>query len=64
MTMIVSNGALIRSEGGPHASAAPFAKANGGAGFGVSPPRVREGAAVIFDRQRENQLIARSLDPG
>jgi Cof subfamily protein (haloacid dehalogenase superfamily) len=62
LTMIVSNGALIRSnEGGTHLRHLLDRQ---------TAERVlhltrewREGAAVIFDRVRENQLMLESLDP-
>jgi hypothetical protein len=63
LTMIVSNGALIRSDDGqthlrhvlPGAVAEQVLQ---------TTKRWREGAAVIFDRPRENQLMLERLDPG
>jgi Cof subfamily protein (haloacid dehalogenase superfamily) len=63
LTMIVSNGALIRSHDGqthlrhvlPSATARRVLEAT---------RAWREGAAVIFDRPRENQLMLETLDPG
>ena len=62
LTMIVSNGALIRSEDGhthlrhllPRATAQQVLHLTG---------EWREGAAVIFDRERANQLMLETLDP-
>ena len=62
VTLIVSNGALIRSKEGhthlrhllPKQTAARVLHLTG---------EWREGAAVIFDRERENQLMLESLDP-
>jgi len=62
LTLIVSNGALIRSKEGrthlrhllPKQTAAQVLHFT---------TEWREGAAVIFDRQRENQLMLESLDP-
>jgi Cof subfamily protein (haloacid dehalogenase superfamily) len=62
LTMIVNNGALIRAKSGethlrhllPQATALRVLKATAS---------WREGAAVIFDRPRENQLMLESLDP-
>ena len=62
LTMIVNNGALIRSKEGkthlrhllPQATAARVLE---------STKRWREGASVIFDRPRENQVILETLDP-
>jgi Cof subfamily protein (haloacid dehalogenase superfamily) len=62
VTLIVSNGALIRSKEGhthlrhllPKQTAARVLQLTG---------EWREGAAVIFDRERENQLMLESLDP-
>ena len=63
LTMIVSNGALIRSNDGrthlrhllPQRVAARVLQ--------LTKPW-REGAAVIFDRPKENQLMLERLDPG
>jgi Cof subfamily protein (haloacid dehalogenase superfamily) len=62
LTMIVNNGALIRSKSGethlrhllPKQTALRVLQAT---------PAWREGAAVIFDRPLENQLMLESLDP-
>lgn len=62
LTMIVNNGALIRSNDGathlrhllPREVAHHVLEATA---------EWRDGAAVIFDRQRENQLMLESLDP-
>src|SRR5712664_4343845 len=62
LTLIVSNGALIRSKEGrthlrhllPRETAARVLHLT---------TEWREGAAVIFDRPRENQLMLESLDP-
>src|SRR5258708_31212528 len=62
LTLIVSNGALIRSKEGrthlrhllPKQTAARVLH---------HTTEWREGAAVIFDRQRENQLMLETLDP-
>jgi len=62
LTMIVNNGALIRSKEGrthlrhllPRETAARVLE---------STQSWREGAAVIFDRPRENQLMLETLDP-
>ncbi len=62
LTLIVSNGALIRSKEGrthlrhllPKQTAAHVLHFT---------TEWREGAAVIFDRQRENQLMLETLDP-
>lgn len=62
LTMIVSNGALIRSKDGrthlrhllPRATAQQVLHLTS---------EWREGAAVIFDRKRENQLMLETLDP-
>jgi len=62
LTMIVSNGALIRSKEGqthlrhllPRSTAEQVL---------LLTSQWREGAAVIFDRARENQLMLETLDP-
>jgi Cof subfamily protein (haloacid dehalogenase superfamily) len=62
LTMIVNNGALIRSKDGethlrhllPKETALRVLRAT---------RSWRKGAAVIFDRQRENQLMLESIDP-
>jgi Cof subfamily protein (haloacid dehalogenase superfamily) len=62
LTMIVNNGALIRSKEGrthlrhllPRSTAQQVLELT---------KLWREGAAVIFDRQRENQLMLETLDP-
>jgi hypothetical protein len=62
LTMIVNNGALIRAKSGethlrhllPRATALRVLQAT---------TSWREGAAVIFDRPRENQLMLETLDP-
>lgn len=62
LTLIVNNGALIRSKGGethlrhllPQATALRVLQATA---------LWRDGAAVIFDRPGENQLMLESLDP-
>src|SRR3982074_604976 len=62
LTMIVNNGALIRSKEGrthlrhllpKHTAAQVLHLASAG----------REGTAVIFDRERKNQLMLETLDP-
>jgi len=62
VTMIVNNGAMIRSKEGRthlrHLLARETAKR-----VLVSTARWREGAAVIFDRPRENQLMLEVLNP-
>jgi Cof subfamily protein (haloacid dehalogenase superfamily) len=67
LTMIVNNGALIREK--------PWREKDGATRLRHLLPREtalrvlhatrewREGAAVIFDRQRENQLMLERLDP-
>ncbi|GAC1618189.1 MAG: Cof-type HAD-IIB family hydrolase [Candidatus Acidiferrum sp.] len=62
LTMIVNNGALVRSKGGethlrhllPQKTALRVLRATA---------RWRDGAAVIFDRPHENQVMLETLDP-
>src|SRR5262245_24838268 len=62
LTMIVNNGALIRSkEGRTHLRhLLPLATAE--RVLHLTKPW-RDGAAVIFDRPRENQVMLQTLDP-
>src|SRR5260370_22990351 len=62
LTMIVSNGALIRSKEGHTHLRHLLAKQTAAQVLHLTS-EWREGAAVIFDRQRENQLMLASLDP-
>src|SRR5258708_29806723 len=62
LTMIVSNGALIRSKEGHTHLRHLLAKQTAALVLHLTS-EWREGAAVIFDRQRENQLMLESLDP-
>ncbi len=62
LTMIVSNGALIRSKDG-HTHLRHLLPKQTAAHVLHLTTEWREGAAVIFDRQRENQLMLESLDP-
>ena len=62
LTMIVSNGALIRSKEGHTHLRHLLAKQTAAQVLHLTS-EWREGAAVIFDRQRENQLMLESLDP-
>jgi len=62
LTMIVSNGALIRSKEGHTHLRHLLAKQTAAQVLHLTT-EWREGAAVIFDRQRENQLMLESLDP-
>jgi Cof subfamily protein (haloacid dehalogenase superfamily) len=63
LTMIVSNGALIRSHDGQTHLRHVLPSAVAGQVLQTTK-RWREGAAVIFDRPRENQLMLERLDPG
>jgi Cof subfamily protein (haloacid dehalogenase superfamily) len=62
LTMIASNGALIRSQDGHTHLRHLLPKATAHQVLHLTSPW-REGAAVIFDRERENQLMLESLDP-
>jgi Cof subfamily protein (haloacid dehalogenase superfamily) len=62
LTMIVSNGALIRSKDGHTHLRHLLPKATAQQVLHLTS-EWREGAAVIFDRVRENQLMLESLDP-
>src|SRR5216684_2982471 len=62
LTMIVSNGALIRSKEG-HTHLRHLLPKQTAAQVLHLTTEWREGAAVIFDRPRENQLMLESLDP-
>src|SRR6266852_8996848 len=62
LTMIASNGALIRSKEG-HTHLRHLLPKQTAAQVLHLTTEWREGAAVIFDRQRENQLMLESLDP-
>ena len=62
LTMIVSNGALIRSKDGHTHLRYLLPKATAHQVLHLTS-QWREGAAVIFDRKRENQLMLESLDP-
>lgn len=62
LTMIVSNGALIRSKEG-HTHLRHLLPKQTAAQVLHLTREWREGAAVIFDRERANQLMLESLDP-
>jgi len=62
LTMIVSNGALIRSKKATRICGT-FCQSKTAEQILHLTTEWREGAAVIFDRQRENQLMLESLDP-
>ncbi len=62
LTLIVSNGALIRSKEGRTHLRHLLPKQTATQVLHLTT-EWREGAAVIFDRQRENQLMLESLDP-
>ncbi len=62
LTLIVSNGALIRSKEGRTHLRHLLPKHTAAQVLHLTT-EWREGAAVIFDRQRENQLMLESLDP-
>src|SRR5260370_33423950 len=62
VTMIVRNGALIRSEEGKTDLRHLLPKQTAAHVLHLTT-EWREGAAVIFDRQRENQLMLESLVP-
>src|SRR5258706_16193444 len=62
LTMIVSNGALIRSKEGHTHLRHLLAKQTAAQVLHLTS-EWREGAAVLFDRLRENQLILESLGP-
>jgi Cof subfamily protein (haloacid dehalogenase superfamily) len=62
LTMIVSNGALIRSKEG-HTHLRHLLPKNTAEQVLHLTSQWREGAAVIFDRARENQLMLEALDP-
>ena len=63
LTMIVSNGALIRSNDGRTHLRHLLPLRVAGQILRLAKPW-REGAAVIFDRPAENQLMLERLDPG
>src|SRR5258707_3838722 len=63
LTMIASNGALIRSKEGNTHLRQSLPKQTAARVLHLTT-EWREGAAVIFDRPRENQLMLESLDPG
>src|SRR5712692_10477705 len=62
LTMIVSNGALIRSKEGQTHLRHLLSKSTAERVLRLTS-QWREGAAVIFDRARENQLMLETLDP-
>jgi hypothetical protein len=62
LTLIVSNGALIRSKEGSTHLRHLLPKQTAAQVLHLTT-EWREGAAVIFDRERENQLMLESLDP-
>jgi Cof subfamily protein (haloacid dehalogenase superfamily) len=62
VTLIVSNGALIRSKEGQTHLRHLLPKQTAAQVLHLTS-EWREGAAVIFDRQRENQLMLETLDP-
>ena len=62
LTMIVNNGALIRSKEGRTHLRHLLPKQTAAQVLHLTT-EWREGAAVIFDRQRENQLMLETLDP-
>src|SRR3977135_1368275 len=62
LTLIVSNGALIRSREG-HTHLRHLLQKQTAAQVLHLTTEWREGAAVIFDRERENQLMLETLDP-
>jgi Cof subfamily protein (haloacid dehalogenase superfamily) len=62
LTLIVSNGALIRSKEGRTHLRHLLPKQTAAQVLHLTT-EWREGAAVIFDRERENQLMLESLDP-
>lgn len=62
LTMIVNNGALIRSKAGKTHLRHLLPKETALRVLCATAPW-RRGAAVIFDRPRENQLIVESIDP-
>ena len=62
LTLIVSNGALIRSKDG-HTHLRHLLARQTAAQVLHLTREWREGAAVIFDRERENQLMLETLNP-
>jgi Cof subfamily protein (haloacid dehalogenase superfamily) len=62
LTMIVSNGALIRSKEGHTHLRHLLSKTTAQQVLHLTS-EWREGAAVIFDRERENQLMLETLNP-
>ena len=62
LTLIVSNGALIRSKEGRTHLRHLLPKQTAAQVLHLTA-EWREGAAVIFDRERENQLMLETLDP-
>jgi Cof subfamily protein (haloacid dehalogenase superfamily) len=62
LTMIVNNGALIRSKEGRTHLRHLLSRSSAEQVLELTKPW-REGAAVIFDRQLENQLMLEVLDP-
>jgi Cof subfamily protein (haloacid dehalogenase superfamily) len=62
LTMIVNNGALIRSKEGRTHLRHLLPKQTAAQVLHLTT-EWREGAAVIFDRERENQLMLETLDP-
>src|SRR3979490_3055318 len=62
LTMIVSSGPLIRSKEG-HTRWRHLLPKQTAAEVLHLTSEWREGAAVIFDRERENQLMLETLDP-
>src|SRR6266851_1744135 len=62
LTMIVNNGALIRSKEGRTHLRHVLPKQTAAQVLHLTS-EWREGAAVIFDRERENQLMLEVLDP-
>ncbi len=62
LTMIVNNGALIRSKEGRTHLRHLLPRATAERVLHLTKPW-RDGAAVIFDRPRENQVLLETLDP-
>jgi Cof subfamily protein (haloacid dehalogenase superfamily) len=62
LTMIVNNGALIRSKEGQTHLRHLLPRSTAESVLELARPW-REGAAVVFDRPRENQVMLEALDP-
>jgi hypothetical protein len=62
LTMIVNNGALIRSKEGQTHLRHLLPQSTAESVLELTRPW-REGAAVVFDRPRENQVMLEALDP-